>query len=366
MLLYITVDDVFPSDSPQRRGPRPLHTIPETVAGLYDLGLRHHVRDAAFKWWTDGTLESVPDWKLDRLAIRTAIFGRERLGLEPGQRVAVFGRLGWLWPVVDFAAMGFGLSAVGLEHDLPDDEVASVLAAASSRVVFASDPASAGRLLGLREAGRLPAGTTVVAAGITGPEGQVSLEFLLDQGGTLDTPERAQSFRAVSRRVEPEAEALWHAGRGARVVLTHRQAMTWVAAQLRERPARDGDLAYLEGPRVSLPARLLVAAFVGDGRTTVALGRDDRAADDIKALAPHKALASGPSLAAVCQGRGPRWPLGLDRSWARRRVLEGLGGRLRWVEIQSPVDAATAAALAAAGVGLSVGDGRPGALRSVS
>jgi hypothetical protein len=366
MLLYITVDDVFPSDSPQRRGPRPLHTIPETVAGLYDLGLRHHVRDAAFQWWTNGTLESVPDWKLDRLAIRTAVFGRERLGLEPGHRVAVFGRLGWLWPVVDFAAMGFGLSAVGLEHDLSDHEIVDELAASSSRVVFASDPTSAERLLGLRQTGRLPQGTSVVAAGIAGQPGQVSLETLLDQGGTLDTAERAQSFRAVSRQVQPEAEALWHAGRGGRVVLTHRQAMESIAAQLRERPARDGDVAYLEGPRVSLPARLLVAAFVGDGRTSVALGRDDRTAEDIQALAPHKALASGSSLAAACRGRGPRWPLGLDRPWARRRVLEGLGGRLRWVEVDSPVDAPTAAALAVAGVGLEVGNGSPGASRFVS
>src|SRR5512134_1801208 len=108
MLLYITAEDVFGSGTPGRRGPRPLHTIPSTVAGLFDLGLRHHVRSAAMMWWTDGTPQAVPDWKLDRLAIRLALFGRERLGLEPGERVAVVGRLGWLWPSVDFAAMGFG------------------------------------------------------------------------------------------------------------------------------------------------------------------------------------------------------------------------------------------------------------------
>ena len=44
MLLYITAEDVFGSDTPERRGPRPLHAIPATLAGLYDLGLRHHVR----------------------------------------------------------------------------------------------------------------------------------------------------------------------------------------------------------------------------------------------------------------------------------------------------------------------------------
>ena len=60
---------------PSARGPRPLHRIPETVAGLFDLGLRHHIRDAAMAWPTDDGFESVPDWKLDRLAIRVALFG---------------------------------------------------------------------------------------------------------------------------------------------------------------------------------------------------------------------------------------------------------------------------------------------------
>jgi AMP-binding enzyme len=365
MLLYITVDDVFPSDSPQRRGARPLHTIPATVAGLYDLGLRHHLRGVVMKWWTDGSLEAVPDWKLDRLAIRTALFSRERLGLEPGQRVAVFGRLGSAWPIVDFAAMGFGLTPVGLEHDVPDDELVAALTAATARVAFATDPASAERLLSLRRTGRL-AGTTVVAAGIAEQEGQVPLETLLDQGGTLDTAERAQSFRAFSRQITPEAEALWHAGRGGRVVLTHRQAMAAISAQLRERPARDGDVAYLEGPRVTLQVRLSIAAFVGDGRTTIALGREEQAAEDVATLSPHKALVSGSWLATACRDRGPRWPLGLDRARVGRRLREGLGGRLRWVEVDSPVDVQTAAALSAAGVLLEVRDGSPGVPDSVN
>ncbi len=153
MLLYITAEDVFGSDSPERPGPRPLHTIPSTVAGLFDLGLRHHVRAAAMAWWTDGTLEWVPDWKLDRLAIRLALFGRERLGLEPGERVAVLGRLSWLWPALDFAAMGFGVVPVGIEHDLGDDAVADHVAEAAPRAVFATDAESAERLMAIAAGG---------------------------------------------------------------------------------------------------------------------------------------------------------------------------------------------------------------------
>ena len=126
---------------------------------------------------------------------------------------------------------------------------------------------------------------------------------------------------------------------------------------LRARPAREGDVAYVDAPRVTLRKRLALAAFVGDGHTTTALGREGRAAEDVAELRPHKVLASEPWVAAACDGRGPRWPAGLDRRRARRRVQDGLGGRLRWVEVGSRGVDETARALAAAGVTLDVRDG---------
>ncbi len=365
MLLYITAEDVFGSDTPKRRGPRPLHTIPSTLAGLFDLGLRHHVRPAAMTWWTDGTPESVPDWKLDRLAIRLALFGRERLGLEPGERVAVLGRLGWLWPVVDFAAMGFGVLPVGLEHDLPDDAVASVFAEAAPRAAFATDAESATRLKRLRRTGRL-GDATVVGEGLTEEEGLLSIAQLMNLAAVLDTSERAQAFRAFSRQVAPESPALWHAGPQGVVRLTHWAAMAKTAPVLRARPACEGDVAYIDGPRVTLRKRLAMAAFVGDGHTATVLGREGRAAEDIEGLRPHKVLASATWLTAACDGRGPRWPAGLDRRWARHRVQDGVGGRLRWVEVGSAVSDETARALAAAGITLDIRDGASGDLAFVN
>ena len=134
-------------------------------------------------------------------------------------------------------------------------------------------------------------------------------------------------------------------------------AMAATAPLLRSRPAFEGDIAYLEGPRVTLRKRLAMAAFVGDGHTTTVLGREGRAAADVAELRPHKVLGSDGWLAAACEGRGPRWPAGLDRRWAGRRVQEALGGRLRWVEVGSAVPEESARALAAAGIALDVRDG---------
>ena len=355
MLLYITAEDVFGSGTPERRGPRPLHTIPETLAGLVDLGLRHHVRAAAMTWWADGTLERVPDWKLDRLAIRLALFGRERLGLEPGERAVVMGRLGWLWPALDFAAMGFGVVPVGLEHDLSDEAVAFACGEAAPRAAFATDAESALRLKRLRQAGRLGS-ATVVGEGLSEEEGLRPLAQVMELAAILDTPERAQAFRAHSRQVAAGSPALWHVGAQGLVRLTHQEAMARTVPVLLARPACEGDVAYVDAPGVTLRKRLALAAFVGDGHTTTALGREGREAEDLAELRPHKLLTSETWIEASCGGRGPRWPAGLDRRWARRRVLDGLGGRLRWVEVDSALSDDTVRALATAGVTLDVRD----------
>ncbi len=349
MLLYITAEDVFGSGAPERQGPRPLHRIPDTVAGLYDLGLRHHVRKAAMAWPRDEGFDPVPDWKLDRLAIRVALYGREKLGVEPGERVAVFGRLGWLWPIVDFAAMGFAAVPVGIEHDVPDAALAQVLSDARPRVVFATDPESAERLLAVaRDGGTGDA--TVVAEGLAPARDVLPLKQLLELGSVLDTAERAQSFRAVSRQISPAGEALRHASREGVTRLSHAEAMQRIEPGLHAHPAQEGDVAYLAGPRLDLAARLRLAAFVGDGLTTTAVGAGERMGRDLTALRPHKLIAPNDWVEAACAGQGPRLPAGLDRPWARRRLVERLGDRLRWVETPSPVSGETTRALDAAGV----------------
>jgi len=101
---------------------------------------------------------------------------------------------------------------------------------------------------------------------------------------------------------------------------------------------------------MDLATRLVLPTFVGDGLTTTALGRPGRTDEDVAALRPHKMIGGDAWLEAACRGQGPRWPGGLDRPWARRRLLERLGGRLRWVQTRSTVSRETARALDSAGV----------------
>ena len=218
-------------------------------------------------------------------------------------------------------------------------------------MIFASDPESAARVLRLAGDGTL-GDATVVGEALDEGDHVMALARLLELGSILDTAERAQSFRAVSRQIAPARGAVWHVGSGGLSRLTHAEAMGRVGPALRARPAQPGDIAYVAGPRVDLGTRLALASFVGDGHTTTTLGREGQVDTDIKALRPHKILVSGEWLAAACEGVGPRWPAGLDRPWARRRLLERLGDRVRWIETSSVPGEQAGRALDAAGVQL--------------
>jgi hypothetical protein len=350
MLLYITAEDVF-GDAPAPGAPRPRGSAPATLGALYDQGMRRHQRRAVLHC---AELGAVPDWKLDRLVIRIALYGREKLGLEPGARAALFGRPSWLWPAVECAVQGFGAAAVGIAHDVSDDVLRSALRQAAPRFVVATDPESANRLLEQHAGGDAPRPPLVAAAAGVRAGGVLALEQLLELGGTFDTPERAQSFRLTCRRLEPEAEALWHVSASSTTRLRHAQAMRCVDAALRARPPQPGDVVQLLPARVTLDLRLSLAGCVGGGLAETVLGDDQASSAEVARVRPHALRASAAWLEAACRGCAPRWPSALGRRGARRRVRQRLGDRLRFIETDGRVDEATAAAVAAGGIDLIV------------
>jgi hypothetical protein len=190
-------------------------------------------------------------------------------------------------------------------------------------------------------------------AGVAAGEVQ-ALAQLLELGGTLDTAERAQAFRLIGRRLEPQAEALWHVSASGIARLSHAQAVERVAARLRARPPQRGDAVQLLPTSVTLASRLALAACVGDGLTETVFGHDGTAAEDVARVRPHGLRASASWLEAAARGCEPRWPGALGRRGAQRRLQQRLGGRLRWVETERRVDEATAAAVAAGGIDLTV------------
>lgn len=361
---YVTVGEGGPASPDESR---PLHRFPDTIGGLYDLGMRHHQRVAVLLRPAGTGFEELPDWRLDRLVIRLALYAQERLGLENGDRVAIVGRLDWLWPAAEFAALGAGAVPVGLEHDLSDAGLAGALGDAAPRLSIATDPVSAERLLQARAAG-VATGALLLPAAAGAPDVH-PLAAVLELGATLDTAERAGAFRECARSLSPDAACCWHyAGDGRFFRLTHRDALVRVADQISTRPALRGDVAYVEAPRVGLATRLALYAFVGDGHTASALGREGRLAEDVAALRPHRLLVPGDWVAEAWRGALAdsdgwlrRLAQALPLRWLRERERRGkrlrralaarFGDRARWIEASGTLETAVVEGLMEAGIG---------------
>jgi hypothetical protein len=119
----------------------------------------------------------------------------------------------------------------------------------------------------------------------------------MELGGTLDTAERAQAFRARARGLDAGRLALAapDEGPGASTwkYLTHAQALAAIAAfQSRTRPIA-GDVAYVEGAGSSLRARIPLLSFVGDGVTSTFVGTEGRESAELADVRPQILMVSG-------------------------------------------------------------------------
>jgi hypothetical protein len=360
ILVFVAYMDSLLTES-RTRQVTPLRAVPQTLNRLHAEAMREHARPSALLVRHDATWNPIPDWRLDRQVIRLALSLRERLGVEPGQRVALVSELGPEWLITDLAALGLGAISAAIDPRLEGRELAEALEDAGPRVTFVSPAAH--RMLESLDGGAPPPGQLVTLGPAAGGRG-IAFHDLLDQGGTLDTPERAQSYRASARGIGPDQPALRHYRKAARggwnvVEWSQGEAIERLrAGWLRER-ARPGELAYVCDPTVAPATRLALYAFLGDGCTTTALAVDGGERSDLAALHPTRIVAPAALFDEVARAglaRGDEGP-GSHRGWLsrvsrlarlprarrdERAMREALGGRAQWIGPTEPLDPALA------------------------
>jgi hypothetical protein len=258
---------------------------PTTVARLFLASMRKHDRAAALLHHDGAKWRETPDWRLERQVIRLGLFLRERAGFVPGDRLAIVSGLRPELVVAELAAATQGAASVVLDPALSRPELAAVLEALAPAAVLVADPAALERL---------GCGARALVCFDGRADGASPWSEALDLGGTLDTPERAQSFRAQAREVAAEARALGQLVRSDAAArcefLTQGEAMARVRAVRAAAPAKKGDVVYLAG-QATLAARLEMLSFVGDGFTTAALGTPGSELAEIAELRPQRVAA---------------------------------------------------------------------------
>jgi AMP-binding enzyme len=331
----------------------PLRAVPDTVNRLQADAMREHARPSTLLAREGTEWKPTPDWRLDRHVIRVALYLRERLGVEPGDRVALLAGLQPEWLIADLAGLGLGAVSVAIDPRLQRDELTTALEDAAPRVTFAS--ASALSMLESLDGRAPPHGQLIALDPVASGGDAMPLQVLLEMGGTLDTPERAQAYRADARSLGPERPALRHyrqapAGGWERVDLSQGEVIERLRAGWLREPARSGDLAYVSDPTASPAARLALYAFVGDGYTTTALALAGGEPSDLASLGPTKIVAPAALLAEAVRLAGHSGWVRHTTGRDRRDIRKALGGRARWIASLDPLDSALADRLGVAEV----------------
>jgi acyl-CoA synthetase (AMP-forming)/AMP-acid ligase II len=237
---------------------------PGTLAGTFLAAMRRHDRAAVLLQHDGVKWRETPDWRFERQVIRLALFLRDRARLAPGDRVAIVSGLRPESLVAELAAVTQGASAVAIDPDVPAAAVRRAIDEAAPAVTFVADAA--------RE---VSVGPRAVVCFQGKAEAAWAWSEALDLGGTLDTPERAQSFRAQAREVAADSRALGYlAGSDGQLhceFITQAETVERMRALRTGSPARKGAIAQVTASP-TLAARLALLSFVLDGSTTCAVG----------------------------------------------------------------------------------------------
>ena len=309
----------------------------ETIGQLYLRAERSTARKVVTKHRADGADKAdkrwveMPSWRFYRQVVRVGLYLRERLHVEPGDRVALLSPLRTERIVADWAAVVQGAVVATLDTRLPPETVGHALTQLAPKVTFVSGPAEQASLLQLSHSGAQvgaviafdsppAAGGAAKAAPSEAKRSNADTwAEVLDLGGTLDTAERALKFRAWARSVTPDAPALAYTEGSNGTTEWRFLTQGEVLRRIDDFAPRPGDVAYVAAPHLPLSTLLSLRAFVGDGRTTVVIGTPGREVEEIAELGPNVLIAPSDIIErAVAPRRLRDSAQDLARTWLKR------------------------------------------------
>jgi long-chain acyl-CoA synthetase len=291
-------------------------------------------------------------WSEYLARVRDFSLGLVRLGLEPGDRLAIIGDNRPEWVIAELAAQALGAIPVGVYQDSVAEELGYILRGSGARIVVAEDQEQVDKVLSV--IGEAPQVTHVVyhdAKGLHGYD-EPSLRFFpeVEELGRALHREEPDRFERGVEALDPEATALLCTTSGTTsrpklAQLSHRNLLA-MAAQMQEVDPLHADddflsflpLAWIGEHMVSVSWALSVGFTVNFPEGTGTVREDLREIGPQAVVSPPRiweSIVSDVQVAIEDSSRLKRriyeWSMSVGRRAADARFRgESVTGLLRW------------------------------------
>src|SRR5712664_3705532 len=285
----------------------------ETVVGsgtfpgrLVERARRHGaqiaLREKKYGIWQEVT------WREYAAHVRAVALGLERLGLLPGDTIAVISGNRPAWLYVELAAQSIGATPLGISVDALPEQVCRVLDHSEARVVLAEDQEQADKVLGVRDG--LPRLERIVVDDTRGLETYrdpmlVSLEHVETQGREIDEAEKGRYESLLAQRGPDDVALLSYTsgttGTAKAAMISHRNLLAMAAGVTEVDPIREGDEIVSFLPFAWVGEQLISVAMALDVGATVNFPEvPETARDDLREIGPHVMIAPPRFWEAMC------------------------------------------------------------------
>ena len=247
-------------------------------------------------------------WEAYAARVRAVCLGLVRLGLSPGDKVAVLSGNRPAWLYTELAVQAAGAIPLGVYVDALPDHVRFVLDHSEARVAVVEDQEQADKVLGVRDA--LPRLERVVVDDVRGLEGQTdpmvtSLDEIAESGRRLDA-EDAGRYDALLERGRPDDVALLAytsgtTGQSKAAMISHDNLLSMAAGVTAVDPVREGDEIFSFLPFAWVGEQLLSVAIALHAGATVNFPEEpETLREDLREIGPHVLIAPPRFWEALC------------------------------------------------------------------
>ena len=181
-----------------RGAPRP---EPGTLTKLFFDSVERFDKPDALQVKIGGRYEPISHRTLADRVRRVAV-GLRRLGIQPGDRVAILSENRPEWAIADYACLTARLTDVAVYPTLPPQQIAYILKDSGAVAVFVSTAAQAQKIAEIRR--ELPTLRYVIAFDEIGREADMQLLAVEERGREGETAQSIAAFRDEALQVKPD------------------------------------------------------------------------------------------------------------------------------------------------------------------